>query len=207
MPLFRNKSRLIHFIHIPKTGGTSVEHSLIKSGAIQALFSRKKDKFSKVTMQHLHYDYYNLIIPSNFADWSFAIVRNPFSRIMSEYKMKILKIRKSDQSFDSFVLESFESCLRNKQHRDNHIRQQKDFISDYLDIFKLENGLELPLKKACQKLEIRFSGLSNINTSSSIKVKASEKVLDEIRLFYKEDFLYFNYDSNTVPDSYDVTRN
>ncbi len=206
MPLFRHKSRLIHFIHIPKTGGTSIEHSLIKSGAIQALFNRKRNKFSKVTMQHLHYEYYKLIIPEDFADWTFAVVRNPYERMISEYKMKIIKIRQSDQSFDSFVQESLERCKLNKQHRDNHIRCQKDFLADYAQIFKIEDGLETPLKLACRKLQIRFSGLPKMNIGTDKKIKASKKTLKLIQAFYLDDFEAFKYDLDFIPDKLDLSN-
>mgnify|MGYP001346393461 CR=1 FL=1 len=205
MPLFRHKSKLIHFIHIPKTGGTLIEYSLTSSGAIQALFNRKKNKFSKVTMQHLHYEYYKQIIPKDFADWSFAVVRNPYDRIVSEYKMKILRIRKSDQTFDSFVLESFERCLENKQHRDNHIRPQSDFITDYIDTFKIEDGLDIPLKTACKKLGLPYKGIPKVNTGTNIRIKASYTTVDNIKQFYFEDFNLFNYQLDFMPESLEIS--
>ena len=120
--------------------------------------------------------------------------------------MKIIKIRKSDQTFDSFVSESFERCSENKQHRDNHIRCQKDFITDYVEIFRLEDGLEIPLREACKKLKIKFAGLQTMNTGSDVKIKSSKATLAMIKDFYSEDFISFNYDPDLIPSKLDIIQ-
>src|SRR5699024_2577087 len=100
MPLYRHRENVIFFVHIPKTGGTSIEAALRRAGAAEALRFKGKRDFSKATLQHMNYSVYKEAVGSNFYDWSFTVVRNPYHRFVSEYKMKVLDAGGTDDLED-----------------------------------------------------------------------------------------------------------
>ena len=90
MPIFTFDNLKLLFIHIPKTGGTSVEESVSGYCKTSLLLHRVPD-FLKNSPQHLTASNLKEIGfgPSLF-DYSFAIVRNPYRRIESEYFYHLL---------------------------------------------------------------------------------------------------------------------
>src|SRR3989338_5883908 len=88
MPIY-HKHRLIH-VHIPKTGGTSIEKYLghkfnIKQSYPEFLWGRDQEK--KVIMHHLNCQQILEYVDRGVFDsyLKFAIVRNPYDRLVSEY--------------------------------------------------------------------------------------------------------------------------
>ena len=98
MPYFYNENINLLFIHIPKTGGSSVEHYFSNKYKIplnyQSLLSCDHDDMnklnSKISLQHLTlnqiYKYSNEnLININFNNLKIiTIVRNPYERIISD---------------------------------------------------------------------------------------------------------------------------
>ena len=101
MPYFKNNNLNLLFIHIPKTGGTSLEKYLSQKHNIpldsKSLYSDLKNGYNSVSLQHQTYhsllkkktqfgiDFNNIKIIS--------IVRNPYERIVSDlffYKLDYL---------------------------------------------------------------------------------------------------------------------
>jgi len=74
MPLFKINSRIIFFVHIPKTGGTSVENTLARVGEISM---HRKPFPDWVPPQHWHAEIYETVIPKDFYDYGFLVCRNP----------------------------------------------------------------------------------------------------------------------------------
>jgi glycyl-tRNA synthetase alpha subunit len=99
MPYFNNDDINILFIHIPKTGGTSVEHYFSSKFNIplnnKSLFSfiRSKTKSNEniiinSSLQHITYNQiikYNNVFNINFNNIKIlTIVRNPYERVISD---------------------------------------------------------------------------------------------------------------------------
>lgn len=100
MPICHNKKLI--FIHIPKTGGSSIEKSL-DIQHIESLYSHKtcgesipdilrlfqgneQQKVHTVTPQHLTAKQLKTILKTTFDEYhKFAVVRNPYDRMVSEY--------------------------------------------------------------------------------------------------------------------------
>ena len=85
------------FIHIPKTGGTSLEHYFSKKNNVTfSLYSSSADAYYKKPLQHLELDTiitnkekinndYNIEIDLNDPKLKIiTVVRNPYTRIISE---------------------------------------------------------------------------------------------------------------------------
>jgi len=121
--------------------------------------------------------------------------------MVSEYHMKVNK-ENGSATFDQFVSSSIKRCRQFRETRDNHIRPQCDFITSYIQVFSLEDGLEIPLALACQKLGLAApKSVPHARKSHASVVEANRSTIDLISKFYRKDFTMFNYDPEVVPDS------
>ncbi|MFV0513461.1 MAG: sulfotransferase family 2 domain-containing protein [Jhaorihella sp.] len=141
MPLARINNKILFFIHIPKTGGSSIERFLADHGAL-ALFNTADVDWMKCSSQHIHHEIHQQIVRPNFFDASFAIVRDPVQRLVSEYSFR-RKARKTPMpEFPVWVRNVFQMYKTNKYILDNHIRPQTEFLRAGCRIFQFESGLE-----------------------------------------------------------------
>jgi len=83
MPFFKAKSKLVYYAHVPKCGGSAVEH-FIEARAGKLAFVDQKYmsqpeamRWSKTSPQHINVDALSRIIPLEFFDAAFTIVRHP----------------------------------------------------------------------------------------------------------------------------------
>jgi hypothetical protein len=141
MPLFRFGDRIVLFVHIPKTAGTSIEKMLSAAGGIEAMRYGAQIPSLPCTPQHFHAEIITRLFPPAFYDAAFTIVRNPYARIASEYKMRVLAAGRN-LGFDDWVARVFERYQRNMYVSDNHIRPQSEFLIEPLTIFRFE---QLPM--------------------------------------------------------------
>ena len=92
MPLYLNNEQAVTFLHIPKTAGTTIESWLNETGKYQQiLFSQQKLEDMQVTPQHLGYRTLAELTKTLYRpfEYKFAVVRNPFDRIVSEFFYRI----------------------------------------------------------------------------------------------------------------------
>src|SRR5438045_277709 len=102
MPIFRFGDKILLFIHIPKTGGTSVEAMLKAGGGVEAMRHNAQITGLLCTPQHFHAEILSRLVPEGFSDFTFTIVRNPFDRLVSEFKMRVQGAGR-DVTFDDWV--------------------------------------------------------------------------------------------------------
>ena len=192
--VWSHKEKII-FVHIPKTGGTTVEHYLNLKNCIQGYCVIKN-----VAFHHFNWSDYNKLLGNEIYNkyFKFSIVRNPIDRCISEYYWTPLNFGyKKGASFDQFLTE-VEDIVKNKRFFDSlyhdHFQSQSYYILDnnkvMVDkIFRFENFLEITdfLSKYTTK-EIKPQNASNIK-----KLKPTEKQIEKIYQIYKEDFENFNY--------------
>ncbi len=126
-----NFKKSIFFMHIPKSGGTTIDHIFIKLSNILKNFNFIRCKYDSDTSKirsfsnlnnnpkpiflsgHLDYDFTDNL--KNF--FKCTIVREPVSRVISHYKFNIFKMKKTPQtySFENFINDEVNS------NRDNLI--------------------------------------------------------------------------------------
>ena len=139
MPIFEKNGKRVAFIHIPKAAGSSVEHLFKSDGWTMSFYKPTFDGY-KVSDQHQTYRDLKKRIPDLDELKSFAITRDPFSRLVSEWGYQTKRIKSSKLSFCDFV-RHLECSLRvDERYWDNHYRPQTDFCDDGLNaIIKMEN--------------------------------------------------------------------
>ena len=210
MPVFVRDDKSVLFIHIPKTGGSSLERNLADIGW-RELFSIRglpadQLTFLKATPQHFHADLTEQIF--NFEEFSavVALVRDPFNRLKSEFYWQFRKAASWPDPIDWIdgVLAEAEG---NPFLFDNHIRPQVDFFPNGVDVttFKLEeDGVQQAQLFICGGEEERPKGLKDRFLKGKSKRMKSSTYRPEIETsfaerrqaiteFYSADYARFGY--------------
>ena len=207
MPLYKieheNLKKFFLFIHIPKTGGTSIT-SFCKLLKFREKYGSNNDfrQFLKVTPQHFTYNTLNNLININELDFSFAIIRDPLDRIISSYfwSKKYSNIPESLQkmNFENWFNELAENYKQNVNVLSNHLIPQRMFIGQNIKkIYKFEDGVHNIFKDVMKCLNIKIKDdykfphiLKNSasNKSEIKKIKESKHIRKMIYDFYNEDY-------------------
>ena len=104
-------TKVIKFIHVTKTGGTSVETSG-RRGIPAHFWGNKHDRRSKPAYGAVHEPFIKKSERLKLTfDW-FMSVRNPFSRVVSEYNMFHRRGRKITTTFNKDIHDMIPSLLR-----------------------------------------------------------------------------------------------
>lgn len=215
MPFFRNGSRFLYFSHVPKCGGSSVEHYLEarfgNMGFCDRKFSQVPDAQHWVATPPQHVDWASLerLFPADFFDTVFAVVRHPVSRIVSCYHFQVeMEKRVSpDTSFSDWLRDQARAFAADPFIIDNHFRPQADFIPSRegaCQIFHLEHGLEavIPFVDAFAGdtagprfigHENRRNGRNGKEGPARVPVTPGPEDLELISGIYAADFERFGY--------------
>lgn len=165
------------FIHIPRTGGQSVEHFFLDlvglTWEMRAPLllrynpdpARGPERLAHLTASE--YVSFGYLEENQFKSfYKFSFVRNPWDRIVSEYRYR-RHARRGD--FKSFLFRNLPTAGMNDQYR--HILPQYEFIFDengdrlvdYIGRFeKLQTDFDL----ICKHLGIAVTALPHVNASS-----------------------------------------
>lgn len=199
MPYYKNINTL--FIHIPKTGGSSLENYL-QNKSPQTLFSgpvndiMPHEHLKKISLQHqtLHHIWkYKKILNVNFNNLTIlTIVRNPYDRIISDlFHFNLININTPPNK----VCEIIKKYIK-RTDLDNHNIPQYKFICDAngnintyikkIKIFKTET-----LTKELHTYGFTdYKRPDKVNNYMQYLNKDSIKVINK---FYHIDFLIFDY--------------
>jgi Sulfotransferase family len=202
MPLYERNGKIVFFVHIPKTGGGTIEKCLRDAGAREALRSGNRTDFTEVSPQHMHAALHKHYVPSTFYDYGFAVVRHPLDRFLSEFKWrKHLTKLPEFGDFEKWATRQLRRYPVDRYMLDNHLRPQSEFVSEGIEWFKLEDGLEGPAAKALSHLGIASlpGPLVNMKVSQPTEVTISEQLLTDVFAFYATDFDAFGYDPGKLP--------
>lgn len=210
MPVFTRDSDSVLYIHIPKSGGSSIEHEASKNGWEESFSVRGKSlneiKHYRSSPQHFHERLLSEIFDFNEFDLVFTVVRNPFQRLKSEYYWQKAQgiTSKAPTVWIARVIEEYSA---NKYIYDNHIRPQIEFIpkSSNSKVFKLEDGAMEDVNSIFFRGNRRgaLSDFLDSFRNKNIAKKSKKEVEVErefnankeiIFEFYKADFETFGYD-------------
>ena len=195
MPLYIKGEKKLFFFHIPKCAGTSVESILRKKSDTEMLFSKISQGFP-CTPQHFHKSMVDTLVDIN-AISSFAIVRHPLLRMISQYKWQVKKraIDPEKIDFNEYISKSFSSVRDNAFFGDNHFRPMVDFVDSRTRVFLLErdvSDLEVYLSDFLgEDVSLKSDNRTDI---LGLNLNISKNSLEIINDFYHKDFLYFSYE-------------
>jgi len=189
------------FVHIPKSAGSSVETALDMKH-LECLYTHYKYKLYSVTAQHLYLSEICKEIPESEKYDIFTVVRNPFDRLVSEYKHyhKNWWAREFfNKNFDEFVNTVFSLSKEERIFKfDNHLEPQVNFLNRpdlNVNVFKFE---ELPVleqwlsEKTKQNIKLPHERKTEkTNYKDFYKAKKTYEIVEN---FYKEDLGKFSYD-------------
>ena len=207
----------LKFLHITKTGGTSIEEFAIKLGIKWGKYDKLfYDKFNKKGFWHIPLNYLDAETINKY-NW-FTIVRNPYERIISEInfliKSKHLQFNKVDMNIYLFnIISNIHITKDNKQILNkefvekNNIMFAFHFIPMYfytcnnnkiisnIKIIKFEN-LNKEINSYFYEIKIHeeFNTHENKNDKKLFEFEdLSVKNIKLINKIYKKDFELFGY--------------
>lgn len=207
MPILRKDGRNILFIHVPKTGGTTIEKVFQNSG-YRALYLDSKvgrgsvNSLRQCSPQHLHAKILQQTFRIQNFDFIFMLSRDPIARFKSEY---VWRNRKKDfaldeRSVENWGMKSFQNFTTDPYIYDNHIRPQIDFHIPGAFIHRLEDGLGTIVKELNQRFDCQLDTEiprlydSKVRTGYSSKdVVLSQRMEQGIKEMYRDDFKLFGY--------------
>lgn len=199
MPILKIREKNVCFIHIPKTGGETVERYLAQVGRLGFFWPKMDQTLFQCTPQHFDAEMMARLFPNNYFDYRFAVVRHPLDRVLSEYKMRVrgrFLEGKKIPSFEAWFLPILAAMKSKPRILDNHMNQQFKFVDETTKVFKFEDGIIENLKQVQQDLGVEFDFSKNIHRQSSpneIVIDLSDEMILTIADLYAEDFEKFGY--------------
>ena len=192
-------NKKIIFVHIPKCGGTTIERAFGLLNPNNG-YGINKGK----AMQHYIWKHYKNELDGNIFNnyFKFSIVRNPYTRFISEYYWCVTpKVgHKGKQSIDNFISYCKKIVDRGQY---NETIYHDHFMPQYLYIYDDKNNLKVnKLFKFENYPVIHKFMLDKYNIKTAHHGKGSygkEKIIltksqkERIYNIYKQDFIIFNY--------------
>ena len=209
------------FIHIPKNAGMTIRKSPQLADKIIPCGTQvhKSKEYSQAVLEHMnsiddhhgfeHARWRDLKVSSQKNFEAFAIVRNPWDRVVSRYffAKKVIEVEKKEP-VGKHPIDSFESFLEDRHkwggmkymwHR--AIRgwyNQKDYVTDVngnlkCDILKFEN-LNFEIKSYFKLLDMsRARNVTGLNQGIYQDIYTKETI-QIVADWYKEDIDFFGFD-------------
>ncbi len=213
------KHKLVH-VHIPKTAGTAIETYFHDIGDMkwspvswigQANMHGRWYEFQHLTLQELQ-----TLADMRFNEYSsFAVVRNPYTRLISDYLWRC-SIQKQHPNSETQFFDSFETFLKaiprniNTNWEDHifgaskkwanfliHVRPQYQYIADQHGNCQIDEILKFECLHSDMARFLKRYGLSTnrIRTPQTKDLKAyyTRRQLDLVNGIYAKDFKYYGY--------------
>jgi len=176
------------FIHIPKTGGTSIIHALkLNSSSV-----KKHGKSTKYIGGHSTLREYT---PNTF-----TVVRNPFDRLVSSFcyaKTKNNFYYKKHPYYEYIADCDFEAFVRILSAVEGffQLRPQSDYICDNKNNLLVDHVLKYEnLQEDFNKFwDIKLPHLNKSDRDKDWKKYYNKNTIKSVYKFYKKDFEIFNY--------------
>lgn len=213
MPLASWNGHSIFFAHVPKTGGSSVEDYLIlRFGPLSIIDTNKRTGVQGtgliIPATHLAAVDVAELLPHDLT-YSFAVVRDPLQRMMSEYRYQSGVSQMSKLGFSPWLSVMLNAAKAEPRIYENHIRPQSDLIPEGAEIFRLEDGFDELIARLDEKTGSQTPDLSvpHLNTRPKEPIEISRADVARILEYYGEDYDRFGYARPNLDDYPDASSN
>ena len=207
MPIFTRDGRSVLFVHVPKTGGSSIERMLTRAGWQMGFRATPRTdpeqfRYYRVSPQHYHAELLRQALRLGRFDATFLVVRDPIARFRSEY---VMRNRKQDSAgsaahVEAWAREVMGRARRNPYVLDNHLRPQHEFVLPQATVFRLEEGMDSIIERLNIEWDLGLSGevaprlVSGADGGlASRDVRVNAAVERVVRDFYARDYEVFGY--------------
>ncbi len=209
MPAYRINGRNVLFIHVPKTGGTSIE-SYLAARAAMSLHNRNKRLFwlkdgtlrkRPLPMQHFHGQVLERMFAPDFFDYAFMVVRDPLARLKSEYRHSGTHLSRIDARLPFGIWARLMLGLTRLSpgRRHNHFRPQGDFVCFNAEVFRFEDGIDHVLTTVSERLGLPVPDqIPHERRLAGGDFVVSPSVAAAVRAAYAEDYERFGYDGTAT---------
>jgi hypothetical protein len=219
MPVFYKDKKYLLYIHVPKTGGTSMEKLFQRNGwrAAYLDLNIKGKSFNHVRIcspQHMHAAMLQqqLVLPK--LDGIFMTTRHPYDRFRSEYCYNNKSgCDTSAEAVERWARKTFTAYTKDNFLLDNHIRPQHQFYLPGTKIFQLEKGFKNIVQQLSRKYKIELSyqeihEMSRQKESglSSSDVELNDRVKAMLNTIYQQDFDQFGYTADLTADRAETSK-
>ena len=185
------------FVHIPKTGGKTVSAILgLRAGDRRVYYA---DELTHMNIFHLRE---RLNIDGMYA---FAFVRNPYTKILSEYNWRMRNISsfvfneptRQKMPFTEYMELLIDRWPWMTPYRERaHVLPQYTFIDNTVNVYRYEDFVS-----ECERLKLRLGINKNtphINKGAR-KPEHTARTIEIVNTLYAEDFKRFGYELQTSP--------
>lgn len=154
MPVYEGRGRRVLFVHVPKTGGTSIEAAFRRAGFTESYRSKS---FTARGCRPQHLTAADLVeeFPGLPFDYVFAVVRDPVARFGSERVWRAGHVAKKGRpvpDFESFANDWLGRYDADPSAGDNHFRPQVEFLLPQMDVFRFEDGIDWVMSRVAVRL-------------------------------------------------------
>ncbi|WP_122816188.1 sulfotransferase family 2 domain-containing protein [Nocardioides pantholopis] len=197
--------RAVLFVHVPKTGGSTMERLFTASG--WRMVGRETNRthprifpLRRVSPQHQHAALLRELFRLDRFELAFLISRDPIARFRSEWAMRHTSVTDpTPEQVEEWADRFFARYAEDPYVLDNHLRPQHEFLTPGAAVFRLEDGMDAIVADLNERhrLGLRTEVPHALDSSkrgiSSSAVPVSAALEDRLREFYAEDFRTFGY--------------
>ena len=189
MAVFTKDNLNVFHIHVPRTGGTSIEIWFERSG-YSSTWIGNRTRNRKCALQHYDAELIEKFIRPNVKwDYSFITVRHPLTKMLSECKLRRVK------DVNKWINHALDKMAKNPYVWDNHLRPQHQFLVNGIDrVFKFEeiNSRQKILKDKFPDLVGDMPHFSK-GRRKILPNAISKESIARIQEVYKKDYETFGY--------------
>lgn len=205
MPVMTKDDRAVLFVHIPKTGGSSIEKLFTDSGwtvhmRITPASRPRLFPTLRVSPQHYHATLLTELFRLDRFELIFGISREPVARFRSEFAMRNTKLEHGDEArVEAWADDVFARYAADPYVHDNHLRPQVDFLVPGTQVYRLEDGMDQMVADLNGRhslgldAPLAHSLRSDERGLSSSRVDVSDRLRARLLDFYAADVDRFGY--------------
>jgi hypothetical protein len=195
MPI--NLEKKILFLHVTKTGGTSIEYFFDMFNS-DSLYNPKN--IYLFAPQHYPLEVLKKIIVDYDRLFKFCFVRNPYSRMLSEYFYSKKETIFDPDDFHEWLIIFLSRRIDHNELQSRYVDETINFVGRFETLQSDFEELKIKLidfwggSGIAEPENFRTKNLEHLNASTINCSEMKQESKDIIADFYKEDFINFGYD-------------